>query len=136
MSDLHLGMHLKSLEETLLDPTTRRDRAIVAALLTEDFREFGSSGREWSREEILDHLATEDYTPPAIEDYTPPAIEDFRCQPITQDVALVTYKTVRTDPATAETRSALRSSLWVRDGGLWRIRFHQGTPALQNSVPK
>ena len=128
MSDLHLGMHLKSLEETLLDPTTRRDRAKVAALLTEDFREFGSSGREWSREDILDHLATEDYTPPAI--------EDFRCQPITQDVALVTYKTVRTDPATAETGSALRSSLWVRDGDLWRIRFHHGTPALQNSVPK
>ncbi|HTR90906.1 MAG TPA: hypothetical protein VMI73_04110 [Trebonia sp.] len=25
----------------------------------------------------------------------------------------------------AETRG---SSIWVRDGGAWRLRFHQGTP--------
>ena len=29
--------------------------------------------------------------------------------------------------ATADGRSTLRSSLWVRAGGSWQQRFHQGT---------
>ena len=121
MSDLDLGAHLRSLEENLLDPATRRDRAKVSALLTDDFREFGSSGREWTRQQTLDLLATEDYTPPTV--------EDFRCQPIAGNIALITYKTVRTDPSTDERRAVLRSSLWIREAETWRVRFHQGTPA-------
>lgn len=29
--------------------------------------------------------------------------------------------------------ASLRSSLWVRDAGSWRLRFHQGTPAPSGS---
>jgi ribonuclease HI len=31
--------------------------------------------------------------------------------------------------ATDARGSTIRSSLWLRDGGRWRLRFHQGTPA-------
>ena len=121
MSEPDLSAHLKHLEKTLLDPIVRRDRAQVSALLAEDFREFGSSGRAWTRQQILDLLATEDYTPPAI--------EDFHCERIAEDVALVTYRSVRTNPVTGETPAALRSSLWVREADGWRVRLHQGTAA-------
>jgi hypothetical protein len=126
MSEPDLSAHLKHLEETLLDPAVRGDRAQVSALLAEDFREFGSSGPEWTRQQILDLLATEDYTPPAI--------EDFNCERIAEDVALVTYRSVRINPVTGETSAALRSSLWIREPTGWRVRIHQGTPAQKTPM--
>jgi hypothetical protein len=109
-----LSAHLRSREESLLDPAVRRDRDRVSALLTEDFQEFGASGRVWSREQILELLATESYDPPTT--------EDFKCHQIAAGVVLVTYKSVREDRS-----SALRSSIWINKAGEWRVRFHQGT---------
>lgn len=114
-----ISAHLRACEETLLDPEVRRDRAQVAALLAEDFMEFGSSGRAWSREEILELLATESYQPPAM--------EDFKCDFIAEGVALVTYKTVRVDSQSGLRAVVLRSSIWIEESGEWRVRFHQGT---------
>jgi hypothetical protein len=111
--------HLRACEEALLDPSLRRNRLRVSELLAEDFLEFGSSGRVWTREQILDLLETEDYQPPAM--------EDFKCAMIARGVALVTYRTVRTNPHTGERAATLRSSLWTRESGTWRVRFHQGT---------
>jgi hypothetical protein len=114
-----LCAHLLRCEEALLDPAIRRDRAKVAALLADDFQELGSSGRVWSREAILELLANEDYTPPAM--------EDFACHWIAAGVALVTYRTVRVDAATGAKAAVLRSSIWIEEAGVWRVRFHQGT---------
>jgi hypothetical protein len=117
-----ISAHLKALEETLLDPAVRRDRARVAALLAEDFEEFGSSGRAWTREQVLELLASEEYAPPAM--------EDFKCDLIAENVALVTYRSVKTDAVSGVRASALRSSVWVKDAKGWRVRFHQGTKAV------
>jgi hypothetical protein len=114
--------HLRACEEALLDAVVRRDRARVAALLADDFREFGSSGRVWPREEILGLLANEAYLPATM--------EDFRCAWIAEGVALVTYLTVRIDRESGQTFAALRSSLWTKESGEWRMRFHQGTKIL------
>ena len=72
------------LELLLMDPAVRRDRERVAALLNEDFMEFGSSGRVWTREETLELLATETYTPPDV--------EDFGVRLLGRRVVLVTYR--------------------------------------------
>jgi len=117
-TDEEVGALLIRYERALLDPTVRRDRARLEALLAEDFQEFGSSGRVWDRQTIVDSLATEDYTAPGA--------EDLKCVRLSADVALVTYRTVRTDDAGMRSVT-LRSSLWVRERGTWRVRFHQGT---------
>jgi ribonuclease HI len=57
--DTVLAELLLSLELQLMDPAFRKDRAAVSSLLAEDFSEFGSSGRVWSREAILDLLESE-----------------------------------------------------------------------------
>jgi hypothetical protein len=119
--------HLRACEEALLDPAVRRDRARVAALLAEDFEEFGSSGRVWSREAIIESLASEDYEPIAI--------EDFKCDRIAEGFALVTYRSVRTDTQSGARSMALRSSLWVEESGEWRMRFHQGTKVHGTKAP-
>lgn len=117
-----IGLLLRAREQALLDPAVRRDRARVAELLADDFLEFGSSGRIWTREAILDLLVTENYDPPAM--------EEFQCDLIGEDVALVTYKTVRADAASGLRAEVLRSSIWIREAGDWRVRFHQGTKAV------
>ncbi len=109
-------------ELTLLDPMVRKDRAAISAFLARDFFEFGASGKLWTRDEILDLLETETYTPPVI--------EDFSCKQIAEGVALVTYRAARTDAATGERSFTHRSSIWTRHADRWVVRFHQGTRAL------
>lgn len=111
---------LRRLEESLLDPATRRDGERLRTILTEDFLEFGSSGRVWTRKSIIELLATE-------RNFRPPAIEDFQCSMLTDKVALVTYRTMRSDGKSGEHMESLRCSIWTRQDGEWRMRFHQGT---------
>jgi hypothetical protein len=110
-----VSAQLRVNEEDLLDPVTRRDRRRVEALLDEGFREFGSSGRVWTRQQILDLLSSEDYLAHTI--------EDFNCEILTSDIAHVTYRVVSAD----RRAESLRSSLWKRTENTWRMRFHQGT---------
>jgi ribonuclease HI len=101
-----------ALERDLLSDEVRSDPATVAALLHPDWTEIGRSGRLWTREELLSVIA-----------------------PLTEPVTLDTVAVSRVDETTilllwrsvGDQRSTLRSSLWVRDGGGWRQRFHQGT---------
>lgn len=106
-------------EMLLLDPVVRRDRSRVAALLADDFFEFGASGRVWCRDEILDLLA--------IEPYAPPILEDFACHRVADHAVLVTYRTVRVNTESGRRETALRSSVWTKRSGRWLVRFHQGT---------
>ncbi len=113
-------VELERLELLLMDSEVRRDRQRVGALLTSDFMEFGSSGRAWTREATLGLLANETYTPPQAEDFA------FRL--LSPDVVLVTYRTLRTDEV-GEQMVTLRSSIWTRESGSWKVCFHQGTRA-------
>ncbi len=110
----NLEATLFALERSLHDPATRANPASAGNLLSADFREFGSSGRIWSRDATLHSLATE---PPA---YI--TARDFTCQPLSPTLALLTYVSHN------GVRDALRSSLWRLEDGQWRILFHQGTP--------
>jgi hypothetical protein len=111
---------LRRLEQSLLDSAVRRDGERLRELLAEDFLEFGSSGRVWTRKSIIDLLAMES-------NFFPPDIEEFDCTFLSDKVALVTYRTVRNDARTGERLCSLRSSVWTRQDGEWRMRFHQGT---------
>jgi hypothetical protein len=111
-----------ALELQLMDPAFRRDRARVAALMTEDFREFGASGRYWQRQTILDMMVLE-------VGYIAPRLEDFAIRRIGTEAVLVTYRAVREATVTAARRETLRSSLWVLSESGWKMAFHQGTMA-------
>jgi hypothetical protein len=103
------------LEEALLRLGPACDRACLESLLAIDFREFGASGRVWTRELILAEL---DGHPERIF-----AIEEALCQQVAEDAALLTYR------VSLGGRVSLRSSLWVRRDGRWQLLFHQGTVA-------
>jgi hypothetical protein len=117
---------LRELEANLLIDSVRKDRARVSALLAEEFREFGRSGKVYSRAEILDFLQSEEEIRVAM--------RDFACELIGEGVALVTYLSEQ-DEQNGETIGALRSSLWVWRDQRWQMVFHQGTP-LDASLAK
>jgi ribonuclease HI len=103
----------------------RRDETAIPggyeAVLHDSVVEFGSSGRVWTRDEILEALAA---GPPADE----VSIEGFDAHLVRPGVYLVMYETVATDPATGLTTRQRRSSLWMREGQGFVLRFHQSTP--------
>ena len=102
------------LERELLNPAARADSSRVAAILHADFEEIGSSGRLWNREAIVNELAGQ--TPERVD------FEVLGSERVAPDAILLTSRT-------SDSRGpALRSSLWLRVGGRWRLRFHQGTP--------
>lgn len=102
------------LEQELLDPDVRSDFGQLAFLLHPEYREVGRSGRLWDRDEVVEALVEESERHEAFE-----LLETARLGP---DLIQVLY---RTESANG---SALRSSLWQRSDGRWRLRFHQGTP--------
>lgn len=111
------------LESLLLDPEVRRDRRRMEELLAEDFVEFGTSGRIWSREAIIAELGNESYVSPSV--------EDFESRVLCPDVLLVTYRTVRASSSdSGKTDEVLRSSIWRQTERGWRLCFHQGTRAI------
>jgi hypothetical protein len=115
-SEANLEELLLNLEQRLMDPVFLKDRSRVSALLAEDFREFGSSGRVWSRDEILNPSETQ----------TAPLVEDFSVKTIVPELVQVTYRTLKRVPG-GKPQAALRSSLWIRRGDKWQMLFHQGT---------
>jgi hypothetical protein len=118
-SSQDLAAHLFHLEQQLLEPSTRRDATALTSLLADDFREFGSSGRIYTRQQIIDALATE--SPHTV------TLNDSLCQQLAEDIALLTYRSTRTIALKAATHT-LRSSLWVYRDNRWQMIFHQGTP--------
>ncbi|MCH1883666.1 ribonuclease HI family protein [Agrococcus sp. ARC_14] len=99
------------LERSLLTDEVRADPASVAALLHPEWEEIGASGRRWSRDELLAEIAP---LPERVE------LELLATHELADDTLLIVWRSVGAGPA-------LRSSLWVRVGGRWRQRFHQGT---------
>jgi hypothetical protein len=108
---------LRRLEERLLDPAVRKNSAELRELLAEEFREIGASGRQYDREEIIAALESE--TSSHVE------LHDFSAAPLAEDLVLVTYRTVQREMRGV--KEARRSSIWIRRGGRWQMRFHQGT---------
>lgn len=103
------------LEARLLDPHVRSQPALVVELLHEDFIEYGSSGRRWTRDDIVGALASESDAN-RIETF------DVTGSLLSDDVVLVTYRSSRGG------LQAWRSSVWKREGGRCRVLFHQATP--------
>jgi hypothetical protein len=115
---LDISKHLQELEAQLLSDTTRKDAARVASLLADGFREFGSSGRVYSKDDTIAML--QDEAPLRL------SLSDFGLTLLAPGVALVTYRSVR-DGSDALPTVALRSSIWIQHGEDWRMIFHQGT---------
>ncbi|MDA3937076.1 MAG: DUF4440 domain-containing protein [Actinomycetota bacterium] len=106
------------LEESLLTAEGRRSPDRLMALIAEDFVEFGSSGRIFGRQDVIDAAG-------ALPDISTP-LQDFTATSLSLTAVLVTYRST-TRRLNGETQDALRSSVWTMSNRGWRLLFHQGT---------
>jgi hypothetical protein len=122
-----LQTEIRALEERLLDPEVRHSPSELDRLLADHFREFGSSGRVFTKESMIASLTAES----GAFDYE---LADFTVTLLAPTVALATYALIDVT-STNDPRRALRSSIWVQRDGSWRIVFHQGTQSSSPSAP-
>ena len=109
------------LERRHLDPEVRASAAMLDELLADDFLEIGASGRVFGKPQVLTSLPAEPFLIATV--------EDLEVRALAPEIALATYRLrSRTTDAGAD-RVSMRSSLWIRRGDRWQLRFHQGTLA-------
>jgi len=108
---------LFELETSLHKKEIRNSPAAVAALLADDFIEFGSSGKVYDKSAIIELLRTETVAPDQ-----KITVENFVVRALSPNVALVTY---------LASKRALRSSIWRLSDSRWEMIFHQGTRVSQ-----
>ena len=113
--ELPIRKLLQELEESLFQPKVRTaDR--VAEILADEFVEFGSSGRVFTKAQVIAALQSE--RPVRV------TASLFNVQMFAPHAALVTYRAQRHgNPAVY----SLRSSVWELREGKWQMVFHQGT---------
>lgn len=109
-------------ENDLLDPEYCSDAERLNRIISPDFMEYGQSGTIYDREAVIRFLKTAGSRNIEICDFT------IRCLGTSAAVAHYTAVNRGHDgqQGNAENRS-LRTSVWVREGGDWKLFFHQGT---------
>jgi hypothetical protein len=112
---------IRDLEESLLDPRIRRSREALHELLADEFLEFGSSGRRYTKAEIVEALVAETAVAPRF------TLSDFSLLVIAPGAALATYRAEARGANQPEPQHSLRSSIWTFRSGRWQLVFHQGT---------
>jgi len=112
---------IRALEESHLNPDVRSSREQLLTLLDEDFCEYGSSGRAYTRDDVVGHLVAA----PALTW----EIDEFAVRLLASDVALATYRLITSPEAGSGGDWSRRSSVWKRYESGWRLCFHQGTPS-------
>ncbi|MEM7670664.1 MAG: DUF4440 domain-containing protein [Pseudomonadota bacterium] len=109
---------ISRLEHSLWRTETRYDPLYMERLVSAGFREFGKSGRRYTRDDIIADTS-EDAKIAAV-------LHNLTCDPVTEDVTLVTYICELDRGGKSEWSN--RSSLWQKTSGKWQLHFHQGTP--------
>ncbi|AIT10112.1 hypothetical protein LO80_09100 [Candidatus Francisella endociliophora] len=112
-----LSQTLLDLEKSLLSSKTRFDYKYMSEILTNDFREFGKSGKAYTKQDILQSLLS------PIKINLEIINNSFKVNLLEEHIILVTYMTINK----YNNQKHNRSSIWVGLNNKWKIKFHQGT---------
>lgn len=114
-----LQQTIYSLETSLLLPEVRSSFSRLNELLADDFKEFGSSGLIYIKQDLLER-------PPLNTDSVVYNMSDFEITILSEEIVMAHFKIGRTIND-GEKADSLRTSLWRKEQGGWKIFFHQGT---------
>ena len=108
-----------SLEKALTSPGVRKSAEKLSEILSESFFEFRSSGKiyHYHKGDIFDNGPAKDM------DWE---ILEFSVMPLAGECVLATYKVVIHSEPDESKKISLRCSLWEKENGSWKIKFHQG----------
>jgi hypothetical protein len=113
---------LTALETELHHPGAPCTRDRLERLLHPDFHEVGRSGARYTRQVVIDFLATRDQIPRVVADA-------HRVESLAPDIALLHFRSHEVAADGTAFHAALRMSVWRRTDVGWQLSYHQGTPA-------
>lgn len=109
----NLKAELKELEDAHVNIEVRAYAERLGQILADDFREIGSSGTMFDKEDCLvDGVVLSEMS-----------IHNYEVEQLAPDVVLATYY-IKDE---TRGRNTLRSSIWKRINDRWQLYFHQGT---------
>jgi len=115
-----MSEHIKLLELSLLDVDIRKDINILNKLIADEFVEFGSGGKIYTKTDILQHLSTESKREFEMSNFSTVVLAD--------NCMLATYQLQEKDS------KSLRSSIWKKFNNDWKMIFHQGTLVQEEKI--
>lgn len=124
MDDKSIETLIQQLEERLLQPDVRRSTQTLNDLLADEFIEFGSSGRTYDKQQILESLTNENLVPRTS--------KNFNTRILAPGIILATYHSTYWEPG-AKPAHSRRCSIWKLVNGRWQMIFHQGTPTGESA---
>jgi hypothetical protein len=110
-------------ELRFLDPAVYTSPMLLGELLHPEFKSFGSSGRTWNRETLVNELRARGQSS------SPATVSEMNAVQLAPDVVHVTFD------VDVNGRRAHRSSLWRQTEDGWLLYFHQGTAFTPEEVP-
>jgi hypothetical protein len=120
-----LQQSLISNENDLIAAKKKDDAAFFKRILAENFSLVGVDGKLLQRQEAVDDLGDAELL-----DLTP---YDMKVVSSSDDVAIVTYDAIVREREQEDQGPPPRyqhfSSVWVKQGGAWKLQFHQATAA-------
>jgi hypothetical protein len=114
--------HLHDLEIELHQMEVRKNKKRLNELLHESFVEVARYGNTYRKSDILANLPIT-----AISGVI--WSQDYTIEVLSDDLALIMYKSAMLDENGKLSIYTFRSSLWQKVSGSWMLRFHQWTPA-------
>ena len=108
---------IKELEELLLKPDIRKSAPDLSEILADDFIEVGSSGKVFTKKEIIKALQQEANLKLSL--------TGFKLKELSGDYFLATYKAIKEE--NGKKFYSLRSSIWMKKNEKYVMIFHQGT---------
>lgn len=99
----------------------RTDEREVAKLVHSEFLEVGKSGRTFDYRSVVESMSLEKQTGAVVHS------QDYQCIKLEENTFLVLYKSAVIEKEGVIGGFAKRSSVWVKDGVQWKLRYHQGT---------
>lgn len=109
-----LEKHLFQLENKLLLPEIRTSKEELTNLLSDNFFEFGSSGKVLYKDEEISGATL---------GIVQMKMSDFEIHSLSEEIILATYRIFNE----LSKQHSLRSSIWKLVDGHWKMHFHQGT---------
>ena len=122
-SEKSIAAIVLSNEEQLLRSAVRTSPKELSALIGDEFIEIGSSGRIYTKQDVIETLQKESPFEGSI--------SDFKTYTLVPKIILVTYRMEESQKNGVQSRISIRSSIWKLTDGKWKIIFHQGTVSHQ-----
>ena len=115
-----IAEQIKQLELKLLHLDLKTEPELINDLLSHDFEEISQSGKINARRDVVDWLIHKDI-------HLQWSLNDFRIRMLTDELVMAMYTAQKMNDRNNLSKGSMRTSIWQRQGGAWKMIFHQAS---------